>query len=102
MDEIAKEAHDKANQHAGFKENVTKFVGIINMAEDFIGKTLDSYPPAALAWSGICVLLLTLFEPKAMREIKLFDTRKPYYYCSRIKTSASVCTILLSLAAYTF
>jgi hypothetical protein len=35
-----------------------------------------------------------------MQEIKLFDTRKPYYKYSRIKTSAAVCTILLSLAAY--
>jgi len=35
-----------------------------------------------------------------MQEIKLFDTRKPYYKYSRIKTSAAVRTILLSLAAY--
>jgi hypothetical protein len=39
---------------------------------------------------------------RAMREFKLFNTRKPYYYCSRMKTSAAINTILLSLAAYAF
>jgi hypothetical protein len=50
----------------------------------------------------IIIIDLILFEPKAIWNSYYLQIRKPYYNCSRIKTSPIVAQKLYSLAANTY
>ena len=54
MNEVVSKALEKAKRHAKAKDMVISAVDFVNKVDDLVGKTLDAYPPASLAWSGVC------------------------------------------------
>src|SRR2546429_5271714 len=65
MNEVVSKALEKAKRHAKAKDMVISAVDFVNKVDDLVGKTLDAYPPASLAWSGICASLPVSWLPIA-------------------------------------
>src|SRR5947209_18269121 len=65
MKEVVSKALEKAKRHAKAKDMVISAVDFVKKVNDLVGKTLDAYPPASLAWSGICAALPVSRSPIA-------------------------------------
>jgi hypothetical protein len=57
MGEMTRVFMDKAKRHQDVHEAVGQVMGIVQITSAVVGSMLAAYPPAALAWSGICAIL---------------------------------------------
>jgi hypothetical protein len=69
MQKAAKRGLEKMKDQGSSKviEGAQEAVNLIKKSKDFIGGALQSCPPASLAWTGVCLILLPVsFQPLNM------------------------------------
>jgi hypothetical protein len=57
MERIARMALDKAKKFECVENASAKAVEFLGRVQDIVAKSLVAYPPASIAWTGICILL---------------------------------------------
>ncbi|KAL7937634.1 hypothetical protein V8C35DRAFT_277120 [Trichoderma chlorosporum] len=63
MGEITRTALAKARQNNDANMNVQEVVNFLKTTQNVIGTMLAAYPPASMAWSGICAILPVIASP---------------------------------------
>ena len=72
MGEVTRLALARARRHDAVNLAVSQAIEFTKTIQDVVGTMLSAYPPAAIAWSGICVVLPVLASP-AVQSIALKD-----------------------------
>lgn len=68
MQHIARRGLERMERQASSKvsEGVGKVIDVVQISKEFIGNALQSCPPAALAWAGVCLIILPVSSPQTM------------------------------------
>ena len=56
MNNCVKKYLEKAQRHPNIEGTAERSVQLIEFSRDQVGKLLNTYPPASLAWSGFCII----------------------------------------------
>lgn len=64
MNDMARRSLEKTQKHQRLEGGAEAVVSFINGLSTFISSLLDSYPPAALAWSGVSAALPVRKTPR--------------------------------------
>lgn len=57
MTEMAQVFLEKAKRHQDVHQAVTQAISFVQVTSTIVSSMLVGYPPASLAWSGICAIL---------------------------------------------
>jgi len=60
---------DKAKKHESIKSGFMTTTNIVTSLDKIVGSMLGPYPPAAMAWSGICAILEVCLHVLALGEV---------------------------------
>ncbi|KAH8882376.1 hypothetical protein GQ53DRAFT_614442, partial [Thozetella sp. PMI_491] len=65
LESAVRKSVEKAKKHEAIKAGIMKTTEIVTSFDKIVGSMLGPYPPAAMAWSGICAILGVLVKPFA-------------------------------------